>query len=286
MAKRYDAAIKQLVEAHPEDWIAFMNLPRGPVKVIDADLAAVTPAADKVIFVEAAEPYIAHLEFQASSDIEFDRRMLMYNALLRWRHKVPVRSIAVLLRPEASSSGTTGRYVDASDTEAHLEFRYRLVRVWELSPEVLLAGGLGTLPLAPIGRTNQQNLSVVFQGMDEQLDKIQSGAAADIRTAAYVLLGLRYPREVGRQLLLGVRQMKESVTYQAILEEGEQRGVDLGQVREAKVMILRMGKRLLGEPTSEVGSQLSAINDLQALHAIADRLVDAKDWHEALDGLA
>jgi len=96
MAKRYGAAIKQLVEQHPADWITFIGLPPGRVEVVDADLSAVSPAADKVIRVEAAEPYIAHLEFQASSDIEFDRRMLMYNALLRWRHKLPVKSVAVV----------------------------------------------------------------------------------------------------------------------------------------------------------------------------------------------
>jgi len=39
-------------------------------------------------------------------------------------------------------------------------------------------------------------------------------------TATYVLMGLKYPSAFTEQLLRGVRQMKESVTYQAILAEG------------------------------------------------------------------
>ena len=48
MAKRYDATIKQLVEAYPADWLALARLPAGDnLEVIDADLSTVSPAADR-----------------------------------------------------------------------------------------------------------------------------------------------------------------------------------------------------------------------------------------------
>ncbi|HSZ55955.1 MAG TPA: hypothetical protein VK797_09855, partial [Tepidisphaeraceae bacterium] len=108
VAKRFDAAIKHLVEAHPADWLALAGLPiAGTIEVIDADLSSVSPAADKVIKVMAPEPYVAHLEFQSGAGAGFDGRMLLYNVLLRSRHKLPVRTVAVLLRSQAEGSGTT-----------------------------------------------------------------------------------------------------------------------------------------------------------------------------------
>ncbi|HZT80116.1 MAG TPA: hypothetical protein VFA26_07840 [Gemmataceae bacterium] len=37
-------------------------------------------------------------------------------------------------------------------------FRYGVVRVWQLPPEQLLTGGLGTLPLAPIGAVREADM--------------------------------------------------------------------------------------------------------------------------------
>ena len=41
--------------------------------------------------------------------------------------------------------------------------------------------------------------------------------AGELWVATYTLLGLRYTRDEAAQLLRGVRNMRESVTYQAIL---------------------------------------------------------------------
>ena len=67
--------------------------------------------------------------------------------------------------------------------------------------------------------------------MDE---RIRAEATADeagtLWTAADVLMGLRYSRQLVAQLLQGVHGMKESVTYQAILEEGVVKGEVKGKV--------------------------------------------------------
>ncbi len=39
-------------------------------------------------------------------------------------------------------------------------FRYRVIRVWQLPPDPLLTGGLGTLPLAPISAVTVGDLLV------------------------------------------------------------------------------------------------------------------------------
>lgn len=47
--------------------------------------------------------------------------------------------------------------------------------------------------------------------------------------AAFILMGLRYESAMVQTLLRGVGQMRESTTYQAILEEGKAEGIALGE---------------------------------------------------------
>ena len=75
-----------------------------------------------MIRITGQQPYLAHLEFQPGPDVELDRRMLLYNVLLRWRHRLPVRSVAVLLRPEAQPAGVTGGFRDLAAEDDRLEF--------------------------------------------------------------------------------------------------------------------------------------------------------------------
>ena len=109
MARQYDAATKYLVEAHPSDWLTLAGLPSaGSLEVVNADLASITAAADKVIRVGGPAPYVAHLEFQSGADAGLDRRVLAYNVMLGWRHRLPVRSVIMLLRPQAGGPSVTG----------------------------------------------------------------------------------------------------------------------------------------------------------------------------------
>src|SRR3712207_2385655 len=57
MAKPYDASLKHLVDSRPTDWLELAGLPRGQsARMVDADLSAVTAAADKVVLVEGDAP--------------------------------------------------------------------------------------------------------------------------------------------------------------------------------------------------------------------------------------
>jgi predicted transposase YdaD len=154
MEKLYDPTLKALVETAPADWLALLHLPPAPVTVIDADIAAVLAgAADKVLRVQADPEYLLHLDFQAGHDsARLPRRLRLYNTVLEDRHDLPIRSVAVLLQAGADSPQLTGTLERAFPGEAPYSiFRYAVVRVWLLSVQQLLEGGLGTLALAPIG---------------------------------------------------------------------------------------------------------------------------------------
>jgi hypothetical protein len=117
-SKPYDPTLKTLVEAAPEDWPVLVGLPRHPAEVIDTDIATVSGAADKVLRVGAEPPYLMHLEFVAGHDAADLPGLLHFrNTLLGHRHDLRVRSVALLLRPEADSPQLSGELAQSFANE-------------------------------------------------------------------------------------------------------------------------------------------------------------------------
>ncbi len=103
--------------------------------------------------------------------------------------------------------------------------------------------------------------------------------AGTVWTAVDVLLGLRYERPLIEQLLRGVRGMKESVTYQAIVEEG----VVKGRMEEARRILFRQGEQRFGAPAgAAVRSRVESINSQEVLEGLTDRLLRVSSWQELL----
>src|SRR5438876_10973202 len=111
MSKDFDPTLKVLVETSPADWLALVGRPPAPVSVIDADVATViSAAADKFLHVHADPEYVLHLDFQSGHDsASLPSRLRLYNTAADYRTGLVVRSVAVLLRPEADSPQLTGR---------------------------------------------------------------------------------------------------------------------------------------------------------------------------------
>ena len=229
MSKPYDATTKYLLEAHPRDLLDYVGLLASDdygVEAIDADLSTVTADADKILRVNAPEPYLAHVEAQSGPDVTLGERTLHYNVLAGWRRKMRVRSAVLLLRPEADSPRLTGLLeLSLPDETPYLVFAYRMVRVWEKPVEEVLAGGLGILPLAPLSDVAESELPNVIARMKERIDaEITREEAGKLWASTFVLMGLRYPKETALELLRGVRNMEESSAYQYIMEKGEVKG--------------------------------------------------------------
>jgi predicted transposase YdaD len=285
MTQDYDPTLKALVETEPESWLPVVDRPLAPVTVEDADLATlVSGAVDKVLRVHADPPYLVHLDFQAGHDsARLPPRLRLYNTVLDYRHDLPVLSVAVLLHPEADSRQLTGRVERALEGERpHAFLGYKVVRVWRLPVERLLAGGLGTLPLAPISNVRPEELPRVVQRMQERLRREERARVADLWAATHVLLGLRYEEEFIRLLLQGVIGMKESVTYQAIVAEGLAEGRALGAVEEAQKALLLAGRKPFGEPDEATSAAIHSIHDLPRLEQMIARLFEVRSWQELL----
>ncbi len=150
----------------------------------------------------------------------------------------------------------------------------------------LLGSSLATAPLAVLGKLPEtlgltDGLAAVVRQLAERLEREAAGGQADrLLVAAYVLTGLRLkaPNEV-RQLFQGVSiAMRESVTYQAILEEGREEG----SIRELHRMILRQGRVRFGEADESIRKQIEAIQDIDTLEDLSERLVIVSSWDELM----
>ncbi len=281
MSKPYDATSKDLIEADPAGWVTFLGCPVEPdqVRLVDADVSTITSEADKVIRVDGPEPWLLHVEIQASRDETLDRRLFRYNALLRHRHDLPVASVAVLLRATANADSMTGVLTSGAPVGPGWDFRYEVVRVWERPAVEFLEGPMGLVPLAPLGELGEAGLPGIVQAMTSRIGSERDHPlAAKLWTASYLLMGLRYHHTVIDQVLAGVMQMEESSTYQAILQRGAQRG----QVSEAQRMLLLVGQQKFGPPTQNASAAVAAITDTARLEALAARIFSASSWDDLL----
>jgi predicted transposase YdaD len=89
---------------------------------------------------------------------------------------------------------------------------------------------------------------------------------------------MRHSPVLAEQLFRGVLSMKESSTYQAILEEGRTEGA----VTEARKLLRRFGERAFGPPDARISTTIESIDDLSRLEALLDQLPSAASWHELL----
>ena len=234
------------------------------------------------MLVSTPDPWIVHVEFQAGYDATLPLRLQRYSILVHFREKLSVQSVALLLRPQADGPALSGTLQQRlPDGTLYHDFRYNVVRVWELPVEDVLAGGLATLPLAPIADVPPAELPALIRTMDQRIrGEAEPDEVNTLWTAAYVLAGLKYPKELTVSLFQLVRGLKESSTYQAILEEGREEG----KLTEAIKMLIKFGTKRFGPASPSTLEQIQSITNLERIEILSDRLLEVASWDELLVG--
>ncbi|HEY1379195.1 MAG TPA: hypothetical protein VGF55_20500 [Gemmataceae bacterium] len=284
MSLPYDAAIKDLVQSYPQDWLAGVGLPAaGPVAVVNVDLSTVTAAADAIFAVGDPPAYYVTFEFQSGRDAGLSRRVLVYNALLHQRFGLPVQSVVVLLRRAANDAALDGtvRY-EVRAGLGGMDFRFEVVRVWERPADELLRGAVGMVPLAPLGALPpglppEVALAPVVRQLEERLVRETAPSdSARLLTAAFVLTGMRLSADAAAELFQGVRVVEESTTYQWIMEKGA--------IRHGRKMLLAQGRVKFGEPDAATRARIEAIDNLDQMDRLIERLILVNSWQELFEG--
>lgn len=202
-------------------------------------------------------------------------------------NSLPVRELTRRATPQL-----TGEYERGfPGARPDVTLRYGVVRVWQVLPQEWLSGGVGLLPLAPLGAAEPEQLPAVIARMKQRLDReVPPREAADLWSATYILMGLRYDEAVVERLLQGVHQMEESSTYQAILRkgeaqgraEGEAKGKAKGKADEARRLLLMLGREQFGEPSAAERAALAALTNVHRLEQLALQVKNAPNWQALL----
>lgn len=284
MSGPFDDALKHLTELSPEDWVTRGGWPSAPATLIDADIATISGASDKVVRVSGSPDWLLAVDFQAGHDsLAKLPDLLLYNSALHKRHSLPVRSLLVLLHEGADSPQLTGLYERGFAGEPFdAALRYRLIRVWQVPPDQWLSGGLGLVPLAPLGDVRPSELPFVIDLMKKRLGSAAASPAAELWSAVFILMGLRYEPAMVQALLQGVKTMMESVTYRAIIEEGEAKGKAEGELHEARKMALKVGQAHLGKASASIMAAINSMTDIAKIEELAVSSSKAASWQELL----
>jgi predicted transposase YdaD len=184
--------------------------------------------------------------------------------------------MVVLLHRTADGPDMSGvLHLDSPDGRCRLEFHYHVVRVWELDLEKLLAGGIGTLPLAPLAAPSEGDMPRIVNAMMQRVDPAATSAdAREFWATTAMLAGLRFPWESIKYWFRGVTTMQESSVYQGLLQEG--------RAEEARKIVLRLAERRFGAPDKESQTKLESMSVVEQLEQLAERIYDVSSWIELL----
>jgi hypothetical protein len=272
MSKPFDATLKDLICSYPADWLTQFGVPvtETPI-VISADLSTVTAAADTLIRVG---DLVVHIDVESGPDDSLARRMLLYNVLAHHHSGLPVRSIAVMLRPKAQRASLSDRV----DYEG-LSFRFQIVRMWEIPADELLRAGVGLLPLAvlgkpPAGKTREQALPSQAERIVDRAEREAKPDLVKLMTATYILASMQIEPEVAREVINHVLDLRDSPGYKFLLREGA--------IEHTQELILKLARKQLGDPDEKQEARLRAIKDLDRLDRIALKAPKAKSWDSLL----
>jgi predicted transposase/invertase (TIGR01784 family) len=242
----FDSTCRRLAEQFPEDFASWLLGRPITLTTLDPTELSLEPIRADSLILLRGEREILHIEFQTDPKIDIPTRMADYR--LRIHRKFPdhtIHQVVIYLR-ETNSPRVFQDYFDIPGMYAE----YRVIRIWEVPTSELLSAP-GLLPFASLGRTTDpaQTLWESVRAMGAIPADLQHEALG----AAYILSGLRLDIEMISQI---IRRdvMQESVTYQAILEEGrqdERRSIALDLLREGLSieLIVKVSRLSLAEVT-------------------------------------
>ena len=188
----------------------------------------VSPLAGRVMPLQTPGPANRALRLRSSLDRMMGQRLAEYNV-------VAARSTRTS-RPERAGAApgpapTVRRWVVCTSGAARwptglsLTFRYQTARLWRQPVETLLDGPLGHSRSHHSPTSHLQPCPTCCRGRPTGRSgrRLRRKEPA-FKIVTFTLLGLRSPPSVAEQLMPGIRNMRDSSTYQMILDKDRAEG--------------------------------------------------------------
>ena len=284
--KPFDRILKSFADEAPALFLRLLGfLPAGvepDIQPLRPETAPAMVLPDYVAVVRAGPgaPIIFHAEFQSSYHHDVPRDMARYGGSLAWQHRMPVKSVLVMLRPERvpAEIPEVGHY---SIGDTHTTHPFKTLRLWEIDP-------------TPVLETNDPKLlpwALLLKSTESQVRKIASmvaGQEDDEAVGRFLTLGsLRYNRNSLNEMLGGrkmglVRAILDGSSLvqeerdQAAAEgraEGLAEGLAQGKAAEARRFLRLLLKKYF--PELESLAEIDGISNVEALESIIESVFDA-----------
>ena len=229
----YDQALKQLLGQAHDGVLALVAPELRFRQSLSPELPAVLRQADFVWEVSRPDGSLGmlHLELQTQVDATLGERMADYGLRLWRRQHMPVRSVLVLLRRTRKPPRQS--FVLTWGNQEVLRYRFDFVRLWELSPTLVLDRPEPALwPLAMVMAGASVETAVSVADRLGQAD-LPVGERRDLMGLVAALGGLALPREAVLAALRRdpmIRQiLEDSSVAQGWWEEGREAGERAGR---------------------------------------------------------
>lgn len=137
----------------------------------------------------------------------------------------------------------------------------------------LFAEGLGVALLALLTDDATARLPEFVSRFAERVERESPNRETGtlLLTCGFILLGLRYDKDVIRTLFKGVQQMRESSTYQSILDEGRDKGRTEGRVSARQEDLVALLQERFGPVNAEIETRIRGCSDPLRLQAALRR---------------
>ncbi len=227
----FDSTCRRLAEIFPQDfasWLLGRTIDLTELSPTELSLEPIR--ADSVILLQGDDA-ILHIEFQTDPKINIPLRLADYRLRLHRKFsEKTIHQVVIYLRETASE-----RVFQNTFEIAGMYAEFEVIRIWEVPAEELLAYP-GLLPFAALGRSDD-TVKTLRTAVSEIANIASEPEQHEAIAATYVLAGLRLDVDIiSRVIRRDV--MQESVTYQAILEEGREEGREEAQ-RSIALQLLR-----------------------------------------------
>jgi predicted transposase/invertase (TIGR01784 family) len=220
----FDNTCRRLAEKFPQDFASWLLGIPMPLTVLQpTELSLEHIRSDSLILLQGKKA-ILHIEFQTAPKPNLSLRLADYR--IRIHRKFPgctIYQIVIYLRKTRSPMVYQTQFSVAGMTGS-----FQIVRLWEVPPEELM-NYPGILPFAVLGQTT--NPERTLRQAVRSMGQLSEDQQHETLGAAYILSGLRLEADVVAKIIRR-DMMRESTTYQAILEEGREEGIELGKLEE------------------------------------------------------
>jgi predicted transposase YdaD len=235
MDKPWDNGTKRLLDEATQDffdWLlqgAFFTGQRSQEfesRQFDADIM------HEMLF--QGEKMQCNIEFQSGPDPNMELRLLEYCVLAYRRYSCPVYTIVVYLK-KGGKVAESPFVIAMPDGEEVLRFNFRVIKVYEIPYEEMLARGLlGILPLVPLALdgARREVVEEVIRRLMQSGEPVRKELLALTRLFASLAFKSQEDQEwLKRRFAMLKDILRDTPAFQQILEEGREEGSALERQR-------------------------------------------------------